>query len=169
MAASPSGENMVRGDTLTDRYAAPVAETPSMTTRVFASLSSRLRGYVPALAVFILAMVLHSAAVILLGPKLPGTFPFFLYRLAFDGRLVRVRSRAPGDGADHLRHALSVQAGLLDSHRRRWRSHHFLVAVCHRQQDGRGPQADRSAAAPAEPRVRPTSRGADEDPPRPTG
>lgn len=74
---------MVRGDTLTDRYAAPVAETPSMTTRVFASLSSRLRGYVPALAVFILAMVLHSAAVILFGPKLPGAFPFFLYLLAF--------------------------------------------------------------------------------------
>jgi hypothetical protein len=83
MAASPSGENMVRGDTLTDGYAAPVAETHSITTRVFTSLSSRPRGYVPALAGFILAMVVHSAAVILFGPKLPGAFPFFPYLLAF--------------------------------------------------------------------------------------
>jgi hypothetical protein len=83
MAASPSKQNMVRGDTVTDGYAAPVAKTPSVTMRVFASLKSRLRGYVPALAVFILAMVLHSATVILFGPKLPGTFPFFLYLLAF--------------------------------------------------------------------------------------
>jgi hypothetical protein len=77
MAASPSKQNMVRGDTVTDGYAAPVAETPSMTMRVFASSKSPLRGYVPALAVFILAMVLHSATVILSVRSSPEPFLSF--------------------------------------------------------------------------------------------
>ena len=69
---------------LTQRVgAARQFETPSRSTRRFALLTSRLHGYIPALGVFVLAMVLHSLGVILFGSKLPGTVPFFLYLLAF--------------------------------------------------------------------------------------
>jgi PAS domain S-box-containing protein len=60
-----------------------VTETPVNTTRALESFISRLRGYGPALGGFVLAVVLHSLAVVVFGPKLLGTVPFFFYLLAF--------------------------------------------------------------------------------------
>jgi PAS domain S-box-containing protein len=74
---------MLRSDTLTERYALKVAAAPSRTTRVLASVNHRLQGYLPAVGAFILAMGLHALASFLFGPRPLGTFPFFLYLLAF--------------------------------------------------------------------------------------
>jgi PAS domain S-box-containing protein len=74
---------VLRSETLTEPYAAKVAEAPSPTALVLAWLNHRLRGYFPALGAFLLAMVLHTLASLLVGRPLLGPFPFFLYLLAF--------------------------------------------------------------------------------------
>ena len=74
---------MFRSETLSELNSADVREAPSRTTRFLASLNHRLQGYFPALGAFLLAMVLHTLASLLVGRPLLGAFPFFLYLLAF--------------------------------------------------------------------------------------
>src|SRR4051812_25532781 len=74
--------NMAANDTLPRSGAVEQAQ-PARLSRVLARVNSRLQGYFPALGAFLMAMVVHSTAIVLFGPAISGTFPFFLYLLAF--------------------------------------------------------------------------------------
>jgi PAS domain S-box-containing protein len=74
---------MSGSQTLVQPTAVEVTQTSSKKNRVFTWLNSRLRGYIPALAVFAIALVVHSLATVLLGSAAPKNFLFFLYLLAF--------------------------------------------------------------------------------------
>ena len=107
---------MFDSNTLTELDAANVQAAPSRTTRVLAWLNHRLQGYFPAAgrvppgdgAPHACEPAVHS-------PCRRNTGFLSLPVGVLDGCLVRVRPRSLSYDPNHLRHAVPVQARLLDS------------------------------------------------------